>query len=332
MLHLEDSPQDAELVRDRLDVEGVCCNILVVNGKATFEAALAAESFDLILSDYSMVGYDGVTALKHAQTTQPDVPVILISGTVIDEDAVKCLHLGATDYLLKGRLERLAPAVHRAIQEAEGRRQRKQAEAAVRKERDRAQQYLDTADVILLALDLDARITLINRKGCDVVGWTDCELLGRDWIETCLPARIRRAIQEKRHNVIRGDFSIVENPILMKTGEERLIEWHNAVMRDDDGHVIGTFSSGTDVTDRHQAVAALAAAEERMRFALQNANVGIWDMDYRTRNLRWSEIHEALYGLSPGTFEGTFEAFVGRVHPDDRDGLLDTLRKGHAIR
>ena len=129
-----------------------------------------------------------------------------------------------------------------AIQEeAERRRQRRQAEAAVGRERDRAQQYLDTADVILLALDLDARITLINRKGCDVVGWTESELLGRDWIETCLPARIRPDIQEKRHNVISGDYSIVENPILMKTGEERLIEWHNAVMRDDDGHVIGTF-------------------------------------------------------------------------------------------
>ena len=94
---------------------------------------------------------------------------------------MKCLHLGATDYLLKGRLERLVPAVHRAIQEAETRRQRRQAEAAVRRERDRAQQYLDTAEVILVALDLDARITLINRKGCDVVGWTERELLGRDW-------------------------------------------------------------------------------------------------------------------------------------------------------
>jgi PAS domain S-box-containing protein len=138
-----------------------------------------------------------------------------------------------------------------AQEEPESRRQRNQAEAAVRKGRDRAQRYLDTADVIVLALDLDARITLINRKGCDVVGWTEGELLGRDWVETCLPARIRQTLEAKRHNIICGDCSIVENPILVKTGEERLIEWHNAVMRDDDGHVIGTFSSGTDVTNRH---------------------------------------------------------------------------------
>ena len=74
VLHLEDSSQDAELVRDRLDGAGVSYNILVVDGRASFEAALAEQSFDLILSDYSVVGYDGVTALKHAQATQPDVP------------------------------------------------------------------------------------------------------------------------------------------------------------------------------------------------------------------------------------------------------------------
>src|ERR1700726_189500 len=127
VLHLEDSPQDAEIVHHRLDSEGGSSATLVVNGKDSFEAALTRESFDLILSDYNLAGYDGVTALKHAQETQPDVPVILISGTVGEEDAVKVLHIGATDYLLKDRLDRLAPAVHRAIQEAETRRTRKQA-------------------------------------------------------------------------------------------------------------------------------------------------------------------------------------------------------------
>jgi PAS domain S-box-containing protein len=64
-----------------------------------------------------------------------------------------------------------------------------------------------------------------------------------------------------------------------------------------------------------------------MRFALQNANVGIWDMDYTTGELRWSETLEAQYGLQPGTFEGTFEAFFARIHPDDREAALDTLVK-----
>ena len=86
-MHLEDNPRDAELVRHRLDVEGVPCDIHLAKGQASFESALAQESFDLIISDYNLPGYDGITALRPAQATQPDVPVILVSGTVSEEQA-----------------------------------------------------------------------------------------------------------------------------------------------------------------------------------------------------------------------------------------------------
>jgi PAS domain S-box-containing protein len=79
--------------------------------------------------------------------------------------------------------------------------------------------------------------------------------------------------------------------------------------------------------ERHRSSDAMRTAEERMRFALKNADVGIWDMDYTTGVLRWSEVLEAQYGLTPGTFGGTFEAFVGLIHPDDRTSVLETVGK-----
>jgi PAS domain S-box-containing protein len=205
--------------------------------------------------------------------------------------------------------------------------ERKHAELAVRHERDHAQRYLQTAGVILLKLDMDARITLVNRYACAVLGWTAEELLGRDWTETCLPVRVRDVFRKTFNNLVEGDLSIVENLILTKSGEERLIEWHNTLVRDDEGHVIGTFSSGADITDRDRAAEALRTAEERMRFALEAAGVGIWDMDCRTGVLQWSGILESQYGLQPGTFGGTFEAFVERVHPDDRESVRETVGK-----
>lgn len=153
---------------------------------------------------------------------------------------------------------------------------RKRAEAALREERDRAQQYLDIVDVILLALDLNGKITLINRKGCSLLEWQEHELLGRDWFDTCLPASTRERMHPLFHSLLAGDFSYVENPVLTKSGEERLIGWRNTLLRDEEGQVIGTLSSGEDITDRRASEKALwelsgkllhAQDEERRRIA-----------------------------------------------------------------
>ncbi len=205
--------------------------------------------------------------------------------------------------------------------------ERKQAERELRRERDRAQQYLDTAGVMLLALDIEGRITLVNRFACSVLGWSAEELVGRDFIDTCVPARIRQETREKLRVVQTGDDTIVENPIVTRAGDERLVEWRTAFLRDDDGRITGTLSSGADVTERHAAIEALRATEERTRFALQNANIGIWDIDYTTGVVQWSPTLEAHFGLEPGTFAGTFEAFMERVHTENRAPLLQALEQ-----
>ncbi len=82
-----------------------------------------------------------------------------------------------------------------------------------------------------------------------------------------------------------------------------------------------------DLTERIEANRALRSAEERMRFALESAKVGVWDMDYVTGMHTWSETLEAQYGLAPGTFEGTLEAFIGRIHPDDRAEVMGVVEK-----
>lgn len=203
--------------------------------------------------------------------------------------------------------------------------QRKRADEALRHERDRAQRFLDTAEVILLGLDLEGRITVINRKGCDLVGWTEAELLGRDWIDLCVPKRIQSEVRQNFRNLLNGDLRIIANPILSNAGEERLIEWRSRVLFDDAGRVIGTFSSGSDITERHQAEEALRTAEERMRFALQNAEVGIWDLEYATGIVRISSILETHFGIKPGSFGGTFDAFMQCVHPDDQKYVMEKI-------
>ena len=114
-----------------------------------------------------------------------------------------------------------------------------------------------------MALDLDGRITLANRYASTILGWTSKELLGRDWVETCVPARARDALRRLR-DIVAGNLSVAKTPC-SRGRIERLIEWHNTVQRDDAGRVIGTFSFRHGHHERRRAEDALRTAEERMR-------------------------------------------------------------------
>jgi PAS domain S-box-containing protein len=137
----------------------------------------------------------------------------------------------------------------------------------IREERDRARQYLAIAEVIILVLDRKGRVALINHKGCAVTGWKESELLGKSWVHTCLPARIRTELTHKFHDLLAGNFVSMENPILTKSGEERLIQWSNSLLRLGDGTVQGTLSSGQDITEARAAEDALRRLSGRILHA-----------------------------------------------------------------
>jgi len=134
VLHLEDDSMDAELVEATLAAEGIPCAITVAADGTRYAQALGGpDGFDLILADMGIPGYDGIEALALARQRCPDVPFIVISGTVGEEQAVEMLRTGATDFILKGNMKRLGPAVRRALKEAEELRGRKQAEEGLRR-------------------------------------------------------------------------------------------------------------------------------------------------------------------------------------------------------
>ncbi len=132
ILHLEDNPVDAELIRSLLDKEGIPAVVHRVETEEAFRSALNPASLDLILSDLSLPSFDGLAALAIARKGVPDIPFLFVSGTMGEDAAITSLVNGATDYVLKGKLDRLAPAVRRAIAEVEETQRRKRAEEALR--------------------------------------------------------------------------------------------------------------------------------------------------------------------------------------------------------
>ena len=129
ILHLEDDPNDAALVQSALEADGIATETTCVQNRGDFLAALEHGGIDLVLSDFSLPAFDGLTALKIAHIEHPDLPVILVSGTLGEEAAIDSLKSGATDYVPKDRLARLAPAVRRAMQEIEERAELRKVEA-----------------------------------------------------------------------------------------------------------------------------------------------------------------------------------------------------------
>jgi two-component system cell cycle sensor histidine kinase/response regulator CckA len=129
ILHLEDDPNDAALVQSTLESEGIECETICVQTQDDFVAALERGGIDLVLSDFSLPAFDGVTAAGLVRARWPAIPLILVSGTLGEELAIDSLKSGATDYVLKGRLSRLAPAVRRAMQEVEERTECRRLEA-----------------------------------------------------------------------------------------------------------------------------------------------------------------------------------------------------------
>jgi PAS domain S-box-containing protein len=137
----------------------------------------------------------------------------------------------------------------------------KQGERMVREEKNKIQNYLDIAGVILVAIDANQNVSLINKKGCEILGYEEKEIIGKNWFDAFIPEGIREEVMAGFGKLMRGEIRPVEyleNPVLTKTGEERMIAWHNAVLRDEKGKVISTLSSGEDITKRKKMEEELA--------------------------------------------------------------------------
>nr|WP_242030305.1 response regulator [Coleofasciculus sp. FACHB-501] len=150
ILLLEDSLLDTELIYANLSNGGIDCELVQVETRTDFVTALETDSFDLILSDYSLPSFDGISALKIARSLCCDVPFIFVSATIGEELAIDTLKNGATDYVVKQRLERLVPSVMRALRESQERSDRKAAEQDLHKSHERLKLLSETASKLLL--------------------------------------------------------------------------------------------------------------------------------------------------------------------------------------
>jgi PAS domain S-box-containing protein len=206
--------------------------------------------------------------------------------------------------------------------------EQRQAEAALLEQRNRAQTYLDTAQVMLLALDHDGAVDLINASGLKLLGYTESDLKGRNWFDVCLPEDIRPRAKEMFDRSLEGDENLpkdIEFPVLTKSGDQRTIKWRNAPLFDADGKMTGIIGSGEDVTEQRAAEEALKEVtrkrEELELIVSQSPAVAFrwcnepgWPVDFVSDNI-------SQFGYQPDDFKDGSLLFESLVHPDDLDRI-----------
>jgi PAS domain S-box-containing protein len=131
--------------------------------------------------------------------------------------------------------------------------ERKQVEVAYRKELKKAQKYLDIAGVMFVVINKEEKVRLINQKGCEILGYSEKEIIDKNWFDNFIPKNIRDDVKSVFGKLMNGEIEPVEyfeNPVLTKNGKEKVIEWHNTILTDEEGNISGTLSSGTDISER----------------------------------------------------------------------------------
>ncbi len=179
--------------------------------------------------------------------------------------------------------------------------ERVKAGEALKKERDTAQKYLDIAGVMLAVLDVNGVVTLINRKGCEILGYREGEIIGKDWFHHFLPERMKEQVKAVFQQIIAGDIKPVEyyeNAVLTKSREERIIAFHNSIMTDHAGNIVGVIFSGDDITERKQAENALRDNEEKLGVITNTAQDAIIMVDNNGCIAFWNQSAERIFGYS----------------------------------
>jgi PAS domain S-box-containing protein/putative nucleotidyltransferase with HDIG domain len=269
VLMLEDVPIHAHMVEDELRRAKIRFTLRCVSTRQDFVQALQDGPPDLILADYKLPTFDGLSALAIGKETCPDVPFILVSGEISEQMALQAVHGGATDYVFKDHLLRLVPSVHRALREVREREERRHAQEALRTSERRYRLLVEHSHDAILQLDRDGRVAFANPATRRIFQYAPEEFLADPTlIERLIQPRSRQAYDQVRQEVReRGVLTedTAEWVWTRKDGQQVFTECVFTNLPDEEGEIYGFQLIIRDLSDQKRSAAQLQESYEKLR-------------------------------------------------------------------
>ena len=313
VLHVDDDPQFVETAAALLEAESERIAVETATSASEGLQRLGAAPVDCVVADYEMPAQTGLELLEAVREERPDLPVILFTGEGSEAVASDAIAAGVTDYLRKsavsGQYGMLANRIHDVVDSA-----------ADERERRRHLDAIETAREGIAILE-DERFAFVNEAYAELYGYDRAELRGAHW-ERVYPAEV---VPELRTEIL---------PTVRETGR-----WHGrapghradgstfpadrAVSLTDGGEIVCTVR---DITDRDRRTSRLERTQTRLELAIEGANLGVWDWDMRTDEVRFNDKWAEMLGYAVGELDPHLETWERRVHPADLEAVEAALQ------
>lgn len=317
ILLLEDSPTDAEIIQRFLQKQNILREFKLALNKKTFLQSLEEFRPDVILSDHALPQFNSTDALTIARQRFPDIPFIMITGTVSEEYAAEIIKLGADDYILKDRMARLPAAISTAL------KQRK----AKKEIADYRYALGQSADVTIT--DQKGIIIYANENFCRISQYDLTELIGQDHQIVNSGYHPASFIKELWGTIAKGNIWHGEFRNKAKDGS---FYWEDTTVvpfLDEERKPYQYLAIRKDITERKKAEQDLLESQRRLKQAQEISHMGNWEINFLTHTSKWSDETYRIYGITPGDHNIPIEEWLLLIYPDDRENVKQLLDESY---
>lgn len=329
ILIVEDITPDAELAQREIRRTLDNCIFDQVDTEDGFLNALDVFQPDLIVSDYRLPSFDGMSALQLTLEKTPLTPVIIFTGSMNEDTAVTCMKAGAADYVIKEHVKRLGQAVIHSLAQKQSRLAHLQAEEARRQSEERYRALAEAANDYIFIVAADDTLLYVNPEGANLLGYPAVDLVGQKRAEF-FPMAVANEMWHNLQAVITTG-NVAQNEMWLPTPQgQKWIHTSLSPLREANGRITAVLGISRDITQRKEAEMAIQQLADNMLTAQRVAHFGSWEVDLTPDRQPiepywWSDECYRIFGYEPGAVNITLDFFRQMIHPDERDSVMSDI-------